>query len=250
MAIDKGKIDAGQGGRRGHSNMDHWIYSHELKEASRKARRLDAGRAVRSGLAERDAPSAARPARAAKSTTHPNVEAFPKGLSGPALRALHGAGIRSLADAARWSDKDLAALHGMGPKALGILRRALKSPAASRGAADARQRVRAYLDALHPDARRVLTRMRNAIHSAVPRGEAGFSYGIPCVRRDGKVIVWYAAWTKHAAMYPIGPAITRAMGDALAGYDVSKGTVRFPFSNPPAAALVRRLVKARLASLG
>lgn len=42
MAIDKGKIDAGQGGKRGHSNMAHWVYSHELKEASRKARPADA----------------------------------------------------------------------------------------------------------------------------------------------------------------------------------------------------------------
>ncbi len=109
--------------------------------------------------------------------------------------------------------------------------------------------MRAYLEALAPDARRVLTRMRSAIHSAVPRGEEGFSYGIPCIRRDGKVIVCYAAWTKHAALYPIGAAITRGMGDVLAEYAVSKGTIRFPLSNPPPAALVRRLVKARLASL-
>lgn len=46
------------------------------------------------------------------------------------------------------------------------------------------------------------------------------------------------------ALYPIGPAIARGMGDALAGYEVSKGTIRFPLSSPLPAALVRRLVKA------
>ena len=42
MAILKGKSNAGQGGKRGHSNMDHWMYTEEIKEAARKARRLEA----------------------------------------------------------------------------------------------------------------------------------------------------------------------------------------------------------------
>ena len=58
--------------------------------------------------------------------THPNVAAFPKGLSGPALRALHNAGIRSVDALGRWSRKDLAALHGMGPKAVNLLEAALR----------------------------------------------------------------------------------------------------------------------------
>jgi hypothetical protein len=59
------------------------------------------------------------------SATHPNADAFPPGVSGPALRALAGAGVRSLADLARWTESDLAALHGMGPKALDLLKSAL-----------------------------------------------------------------------------------------------------------------------------
>lgn len=59
--------------------------------------------------------------------THPNRAAFPAGVSGPALRALAAAGVRSVADLARWSESDLAKLHGMGPKALGALRTALEA---------------------------------------------------------------------------------------------------------------------------
>jgi len=62
---------------------------------------------------------------APRDTTHPNEAAFPKGVGGPALRALQNAGVRSVDDLARWSEADLAKLHGMGPKALGILRTAL-----------------------------------------------------------------------------------------------------------------------------
>jgi Helix-hairpin-helix domain len=60
-------------------------------------------------------------------TTHPNRAAFPNGVSGPALRALSAAGVRSVADLAHWSEADLAALHGMGPKALAVLRAALET---------------------------------------------------------------------------------------------------------------------------
>ena len=59
--------------------------------------------------------------------THPNRDAFPPGVSGPALRALASAGIRRVADLKRWTEADLAALHGMGPKALGVLREALNA---------------------------------------------------------------------------------------------------------------------------
>ena len=57
--------------------------------------------------------------------THPNRAGFPPGISGPALRALAGAGVRSVADLGQWTEEELAALHGMGPKAITILRGAL-----------------------------------------------------------------------------------------------------------------------------
>ena len=62
----------------------------------------------------------------ATDTTHPNRDAFPPGMSGPALRALAGAGIRSVETLAEWTERDLARLHGMGPKALGLLKGALE----------------------------------------------------------------------------------------------------------------------------
>lgn len=58
-------------------------------------------------------------------STHPNRAAFPAGVGGPALRALAVAGVRSIDDAARWTEAELLALHGMGPKAVGVLRHAL-----------------------------------------------------------------------------------------------------------------------------
>ena len=52
MSILKGKANAGQGGKIGHSNQDHWLYTEEIKEAARKWRRLQAKSEIASGLAE------------------------------------------------------------------------------------------------------------------------------------------------------------------------------------------------------
>ena len=58
--------------------------------------------------------------------THPNRDAFPAGISSPALRALARAGVRSQDDLTTWTAADLALLHGMGPKALRLLQEALQ----------------------------------------------------------------------------------------------------------------------------
>lgn len=58
-------------------------------------------------------------------STHPNASAFPAGLSGPALRALAYAGIRSMTQLAQRTEAEVAALHGMGPKGVRMLREAL-----------------------------------------------------------------------------------------------------------------------------
>lgn len=58
-------------------------------------------------------------------STHPNAAAFPAGLSGPALRALANAGIRSMTQLAEYTADDIAAMHGMGPKAVRLLEQEL-----------------------------------------------------------------------------------------------------------------------------
>jgi aminoglycoside 6'-N-acetyltransferase I len=127
--------------------------------------------------------------------------------------------------------------------------RAGLSPAAKRDRED-KVRLRAYIAKLPLDQRRALEALRTAVRAAVPASATdAFSYGIPAIRLDGRIVVWFAAWKQHTSLYPITATIKRDLATEIEGYATSKGTIRFPLARPIPTALVKRLVKARVADV-
>jgi uncharacterized protein YdhG (YjbR/CyaY superfamily) len=109
--------------------------------------------------------------------------------------------------------------------------------------------IRAYIAALPPESRKALECLRKTVRDVAPTAEDVFSYGIPGFRLDGQPLVWCAAWKRHVSLYPIGPALAKAHHIDIKDYETSKGTIKFPLTNLPSAALVKRLVRARIAQL-
>jgi uncharacterized protein YdhG (YjbR/CyaY superfamily) len=102
--------------------------------------------------------------------------------------------------------------------------------------------VDAYI-AKHPaEVQPVLQRVRRIIRRALPGAEEAISYQIPAYKLRGQYFVYFAGWKRHWSLYPVTEAVRAALGPELAPYEVSKGTVRFPFGGPVPARLVERIV--------
>jgi uncharacterized protein YdhG (YjbR/CyaY superfamily) len=103
-----------------------------------------------------------------------------------------------------------------------------------------------YLARLSDDKRAALEKLRRTIRAAAPKAEECISYQIPAFRQEG-MLVAFGATAKHCAFYPMSSSTVEAHKDELKEYDTSKGTIRFQADKPLPAALVRKLVKSRLA---
>jgi uncharacterized protein YdhG (YjbR/CyaY superfamily) len=103
-----------------------------------------------------------------------------------------------------------------------------------------------YLAGVPEPARTALNKIRAAIRSAVPpEATETISYRMPAFKHKG-VLVWFAAFSNHCSLFPTASVI-EAFKDELKGFSTSKGTIHFPTDKPVPAALIKKLVKARVA---
>jgi uncharacterized protein YdhG (YjbR/CyaY superfamily) len=118
-----------------------------------------------------------------------------------------------------------------------------RSAAKGRGAP---KNVEEYLAGVPEVARGNFAKLRAAVRSAVPaEATETISYAIPAIKHKG-VLVWFAAFASHCSLFPTA-AVIEAFKNELAGFTTSKGTVQFPTDKPLPIALVKKLVKARVA---
>jgi uncharacterized protein YdhG (YjbR/CyaY superfamily) len=105
-----------------------------------------------------------------------------------------------------------------------------------------------YLAGVPEPARSTLKKIRAAIRAAAPReATETISYGIPAFKYNG-VLMWYAAFANHCSLFPTASVI-KAFKKELKGFSISKGTIQFPTDNALPSALVRKMVKARVAQI-
>jgi uncharacterized protein YdhG (YjbR/CyaY superfamily) len=104
-----------------------------------------------------------------------------------------------------------------------------------------------YLASIPEPARSTLGKIRAAIRSAAPpEATETISYGIPTFRYKGALVA-FASFSKHCSFFPMGASVLDAFESELKGFRTSKGTLQFPLDKPLSMALVKKLVKARVA---
>jgi uncharacterized protein YdhG (YjbR/CyaY superfamily) len=106
-----------------------------------------------------------------------------------------------------------------------------------------------FLSGLSDEKRAALQRLRMTIQAAAPTAEECIAYGVPAFRLNGKFLVAFGAGMNHCAFYPGGTAVAARLPE-LAGYDMSKGTIRFQPGDGLPAGLVRKIVRSRVSALG
>jgi uncharacterized protein YdhG (YjbR/CyaY superfamily) len=112
------------------------------------------------------------------------------------------------------------------------------------------EEIDAYLAGIEEPKRSTLEALRRSILTVVPAAEQCISYNMPAFRVDGKVVAGFAAFKNHLAYLPHSGDVLGDLGDELAGYERTGGSLHFAVDEPLPDDLVRHLVEAKLARLG
>jgi uncharacterized protein YdhG (YjbR/CyaY superfamily) len=112
---------------------------------------------------------------------------------------------------------------------------------------DATDAVEQYLAAVPEPARTTLNKIRAIIRSAAPpEATEAIGYGMPTFRYKG-ALMGFAAFKNHCSLFPMNSSLIEAYKDDLKNFRTAKGTIQFPLDKPLPAALVKKLVKVRVA---
>jgi uncharacterized protein YdhG (YjbR/CyaY superfamily) len=107
-----------------------------------------------------------------------------------------------------------------------------------------------YLAALDEPKRSTLEELRRTILEIIPQAEQGISYGMPAFKVGGKAVAGFAAFKHHLSYFPHSGSVLPELGDEVAGYGGSKGTLQFAVDTPLPKPLVEKLIAVRLSQLG
>jgi len=105
--------------------------------------------------------------------------------------------------------------------------------------------VAEYIRAQPKDVQPVLRRVRTIIRKAVPRAIEVISYQMPAYKIPEGSLLGLAAWKEHYSIYPASDELMAAFKGKLTSYRTSKGTLRFPLTEPVPVRLIERIAKFR-----
>lgn len=105
--------------------------------------------------------------------------------------------------------------------------------------------IDAYIGAQPPPVRAALEDIRAAIGRGMPQAQEAIAYGIPAYRLGGRLVLYFAGWKKHCAVYPLSEAMREAFGEALAPYAAKKDSLHFKLGAPVPSGLIQQIAAFR-----
>ena len=103
-----------------------------------------------------------------------------------------------------------------------------------------------YISSQPETVQRTLNRVRDTIRRAAPGADETISYGLPTYKLQGRPVIYFAGWKGHYSIYPSNDRLVASFKEQLARYQVSKGTIRFSFSESVPTRLIHRITRFRL----
>jgi uncharacterized protein YdhG (YjbR/CyaY superfamily) len=133
------------------------------------------------------------------------------------------------------------------PKLGAPARRALSAAGYTRGAARSDDEIDEYLRGVEEPGRSTLQALRRTILEIVPHAEEVISYRVPAFRVRGETVAGFAAFKNHLSYLPFSGSVLSQLADELDGYAMTKSSLHFPVDRPLPKALVKKLIRVRLA---
>jgi uncharacterized protein YdhG (YjbR/CyaY superfamily) len=103
-----------------------------------------------------------------------------------------------------------------------------------------------YFVGLEPSTRAAFEHIRSLVMDIVPDADDGTSYGMAAIRYQRKPLLGFRAAKDHLSIFPFSPGVVDAVRDRLAGFELSKGTIRFTVATPLPDEVVRDVVRLRI----
>ncbi len=106
-----------------------------------------------------------------------------------------------------------------------------------------------YLAAVDEPTRTALQHVRDVVTAVEPSVTEGTSYGMPALKYRGRPLVGFVAAKGHLSVFPFDPLAIDAVRPRLAGFSLSKGTIRFAADTPIPDDVLTDLVRFRVGQI-
>src|SRR6267154_5514754 len=111
------------------------------------------------------------------------------------------------------------------------------------------QDIDSYLATVDEPKRTTLKELRRSILAVIPDAEQCISYGMPAFKVRGKTVAGFAAFKNHLSYLPHSGSVLPALGDDVAQFEQTKGSLHFAIDTPLPKRLVKKLVATRMRQL-